>query len=91
MNPTFYQKFWGTIGNSVVASCQPWFQNSVFAANLNDTTIVLIPKNDKLLTFWDLRPISLCNVIYKTMAKVIDNRLKPLLDSIISPTQLILS
>ena len=53
----------------------------------NHTFITLIPKVQNLVRVSNFRPISLSNVIYKIVSKVIVNRLKPLLDSIISETQ----
>jgi hypothetical protein len=54
---------------------------------LNATFLTLIPKEDQVTHPKQFRPISLCNVIYKLLTKVIAQRLKPLLPLIISPEQ----
>jgi len=46
---------------------------------------MLIPKVDKPEYVSQFCPISLCNVVYKIITKVIVNRIKPMLDGIISP------
>ena len=46
---------------------------------INTTFICLIPKIKNLKKVLDLRPISLCNVIYKLIARVVVNRLKKFL------------
>jgi hypothetical protein len=55
---------------------------------LNSTFLVLIPKVNNPSTFDDFRPISLCNLCYKIIAKIIANRIKPLLSRSLSEEQL---
>lgn len=49
--------------------------------------MVLILKVDQPELVSQFRPISLYNVLYKGLSKVIMNRLKPLMDDLISPFQ----
>ena len=55
--------------------------------SINHTFITLILKVRNSEKVTEFRPISLCNVLYKIVSKVIANRLKPLLNSIIFDTQ----
>ena len=50
----------------------------------NANFITLVPKEVGADRSEKFRPIALCNVIYKIISKVIANRLKPLLPSLIS-------
>lgn len=54
---------------------------------LNHTHLVLIPKMTSPRNMTQLRLISLCNVIYKVIAKLITNRMKNVLPHIISTNQ----
>lgn len=55
-----------------------------FPNDLNHTHVVLIPKMKNPVKVADFHPISLCNVIYKLISKIIANRLKLLLPYMIS-------
>ena len=55
--------------------------------DVNSTFIALIPKMNEAISFSNFIPISLCNFLYKIMANVMANRLRPILPLIINPNQ----
>ncbi|XP_060959373.1 uncharacterized protein LOC133030597 [Cannabis sativa] len=87
MTPGFYQKFWHIVGDDIVKLVRTFFIDETLPSGLNNTNIVLIPKKKVPESMSDLRPISLCNVVYKVISKVIANRLKIALPNAISTTQ----
>ena len=54
---------------------------------VNKTLITLIPKIPNPNSFKHFRLISLCNVVYKIIAKILVARLRSLLHKLISPCQ----
>lgn len=66
------------------------FRRGFLLREMNHTNIALIPKveNPNLVTHY--RPISLCNVSYKILSKILSNRLKIVLPRLISPLQVAL-
>ena len=83
----FYQHFWGTVNHDVTSSILDWLNSSILPTPLNHTFITLIPKTNSPKHAHQFRPISLCNLIYKIYSKVLANRLKKLLPSIITEHQ----
>jgi len=61
-------------------------ESNEFPAKLTKTMLVLILNGDNPNSMKDYRPIALCNVLYKIIAKAMTNRLRGILPEIISPT-----
>ncbi|XP_050233384.1 uncharacterized protein LOC126681873 [Mercurialis annua] len=87
LNPAFFQKFWDIVGSDVIKACDQFMLSGTLPISINDTLVILIPKRVSPSVLGDLRPISLCNVIYKVFSKVLANRLKGILNSIVGESQ----
>ena len=86
MTALFYQKFWDIVKEDLTLMVNKFLFEGVMASGLNDTNICLIPKVTKPNAMAQCRPISLCNVSYKIISKVLCQRLKKVLPGLISET-----
>ena len=80
MPPLFYQHFWSTVNHDVTSSILSWLNLGTIPTPLNHTFITLVPKINSL-------EYAHRNVLYKIYSKVLANRLKKLLPSIITEHQ----
>ena len=87
MNPLFFKKYWHFVGTDVSEAVLDCINSGKFLQSINFTHITLIPKKKNLELMSHFRPISLCNVIFKLVSKVLANRLKRILGRIISDCQ----
>ncbi|KAG7559082.1 Reverse transcriptase domain [Arabidopsis thaliana x Arabidopsis arenosa] len=87
MTALFYQRFWPIISEDLLTTVRSFFTTGTLDPRLNMTNICLVPKAGRPKEMSGFRPISLCNVGYKIISKVLSNRLKRLLPKVISETQ----
>lgn len=87
MPAVFYKRFWDLVGDVVQGEVLEVLNGGQIPAGWNETVIVLIPKVKNPTHLKELRPISLCNVVFKIVTKVIACRMKEVLDVVISPSQ----
>lgn len=87
MSPNFYQKHWGMVGADTCNRVRTMLFSGQILLKINSTYVTLIPKVKDAMMMSQLCLISLCNILYKIMAKVLTNRLKVILSRIISLTQ----
>ena len=83
----FYHYCWGVVERDVLAVFEEFYQYSKLEKSLNANFIALIPKKNGASNIRDFRPISLVGSVYKILAKVLANRLKEVLDQLISESQ----
>ncbi|KAK2635461.1 hypothetical protein Ddye_030253 [Dipteronia dyeriana] len=82
----FCQKYWDMVGPSITEANLRCLKDHKSPKSVNDTLICVIPKKTSMERVIDYRPIIMCNVVYKIIAKAISNRLRVVLGKVISDT-----
>ncbi|CAL1409387.1 unnamed protein product [Linum trigynum] len=83
----FFKAFWDIVGESVIGAVISFFESSKMLRSFNHTWLTLIPKVENVETVKQLRPISLCQFVYKIISKIMATRLAEILPDIISDGQ----
>ena len=83
----FFKGAWDIVSEDVTKAVQEFFVNGKLLKEINHTTIALLPKINSPTRITDFRPISCCNVIFKCISKIIANRIKDSLTTLVSPNQ----
>lgn len=86
-NVEFYLATWVWIGDDVTALVRDFYRTGILPPHISDTNVALIPKKLVPQDPTDYMPTSLCNVIYKIIAKTLAKRLKLHLPDYIDPAQ----
>jgi hypothetical protein len=84
----FFLHYFELVGEDLLGMVDESRRKGEVIKALNTTFIVLIPKANKPTTFGDYGPISLCNLCYKIIVKLLANRLRPILSKGLAEEQL---
>jgi len=83
----FFKQYWNFTKKDLLNCILEFFKNGKILKEINYTFITLIPKANAPTQIRQFRPISSCLTVYKIISKILVNRLRSLLDKIISPMQ----
>lgn len=85
--PILYKNLSNMVSMDVIIAIQYFFTPFILTIMWNHTFISLLPKVSNPMGVNDIRPISLCNVIYKIISRILVKRLRSILQSHIFPFQ----
>lgn len=86
-NFKFYKLAWDFIAEDLFDLITEFFRTGSMPKGVNLSYITLVPKKKVTSEFKEYRPISLIHGIYKIIAKILSNRLKEVIGSLISDNQ----
>ena len=83
----FWQCCWDFVKEEILEMLKEFHDQNTFLKSINNTFLMLIPKKGGAEDLGDFRPISLLGGLYKLLAKVLANRLKKVIDKVVSHDQ----
>ena len=83
----FFQKCWQVVESDVLVVFEEFYELCTFKKSFNATFLALIPKKQNARNVKDFRPITLIGSLYKLVSKVLTNRLKTMMENLISESQ----
>nr|KAJ0186457.1 hypothetical protein LSAT_V11C900469030 [Lactuca sativa] len=81
------KRHWDTIGSDFYFALKHFEATRCIEKGCNSSFISLVPKIQDSITISDFRPISLIGYLYKTISKVLAERLKKVVHLVVSPVQ----
>lgn len=86
-SPILFQIFWHIVGRDVSNFYLQMLNAGMDFDTSNATNIMLLPKTTQPTSLMNFRPISLCNELYKLIAKMLVNHMKGVLNICIDQAQ----
>ncbi|KAJ9535890.1 LOW QUALITY PROTEIN: hypothetical protein OSB04_un000946 [Centaurea solstitialis] len=83
----FLKSFWDTIKVDLIDAVNAFEHGGELTSGSNSSFVCLIPKIVSPVSLVDYRPISLIGCLYKVISKVLANRLKTVISSVVSNVQ----
>ncbi|KAL3691969.1 hypothetical protein R1sor_005620 [Riccia sorocarpa] len=80
----FFLIFWNTVAPALLRLAKKGLQNGRLPPDFTAGDIILLPKDGDQSLLQNKRPITLLNAGYKVVAKLLQNRMAPVLQSIIT-------
>ena len=74
-----FMEYFDLMGSDLLRVVEDSRIRGVIPGDMTSNFVALNPKKSQTEDLGDFLPISLCNYVYKLIAKIIENRLKPIL------------
>lgn len=86
-NVEFFKFYWQDLEDDLFNAVTYFFEHGSMPTSWGHTYIALIPKKDNPKLVTNYHPITLCNVSYKIIAKILANKMKTILPKLIGKEQ----